>query len=74
MRGQPTPGQIVILNGASRAGKSSIVRVIQDTYEIAAHSRLGLHVVSDGGHHGAIHPQILPECAQRLAGLSGVSR
>ena len=120
----PTPGQIVILNGAPRAGKSSIVRVIQDSFEgvwmnlgvdvfargvtprklqpgvglrpgpgpapggdhpelesllptlyaamydsIAAHSRLGLHVVSDGGHHGAIHPQILPECARRLAGL-----
>ena len=124
MRGQPTPGQIVILNGAPRAGKSSIVRVIQDTFDgvwmnlgvdvfargvtprklqpgvglrpgpgpepggdhpelesllptlyaamydsIAAHSRLGLHVVSDGGHHGAIHPQILPECARRLTGL-----
>ena len=118
------PGQIVILNGAPRAGKSSIVRVIQDTFEgvwmnlgvdvfaggvtprrfqpgiglrpgpgpgfggdkpeleplipvfyaalyesIAAHSRLGLNVVSEGGHHGAIHPHVLGDCARRFAGL-----
>jgi chloramphenicol 3-O phosphotransferase len=118
------PGQIVILNGAPRAGKTSIVRVIQETFEgvwmnlgvdgfsrsatpkhlqpgiglrpgpgpgfggdhpelepliptlyaalyesIAAHSRLGLNVVSDGGHHGAIHPGVLGDCARRLAGL-----
>ena len=124
MAERPAPGQIVILNGAPRAGKSSIVRVIQETFEgvwmnlgvdvfargvtpakyqpgvglrpgpgpehggdrpdlepllptlyaamyesIAAHSRLGLQVVSDGGHHGAIHPEILPSCARRLAGL-----
>ncbi len=124
MEEQLTPGQVVILNGAPRAGKSSIVRVIQDTFEgvwmnlgvdvfargvtpkryqpgiglrpgpgpgfggdapeleplvptfyaavyesIAAHSRLGLNVVSDGGHHGAIHPQTLGDCARRLAGL-----
>ena len=122
---QPTnPGQIVILNGAPRAGKSSIVGVIQDTFEgvwmnlgvdvfargvtpkryqpgfgrrpgpgpcfggdapeleplvptfyaamyesIAAHSRLGLNVVTDSGHHGAIHPNVLGDCARRLAGL-----
>lgn len=119
-----TPGQIVILNGAPRAGKSSIVKVIQDTFEgvwmnlgvdvfaigvtpkryqpgiglrpgpgpglggdrpelepllptlyaayyesIAAHSRLGLNVVADVGHHGAIHPGVLGDCARRLAGL-----
>jgi chloramphenicol 3-O phosphotransferase len=118
------PGQIVILNGAPRAGKSSIVRVIQDAFEgvwmnlgvdvfargvtprryqpgiglrpgpgpgfggdapeleplvpvfyaamyesIAAHSRLGLNVVTDSGHHGAFHPETLPNCARRLAGL-----
>lgn len=117
-------GQIVILNGAPRSGKSSIVRVIQDTYDgvwmnlgtdvfvrgvtprryrpgvglrpgsgpgfggdrpdveplvpqlyaaqyesIAAHSRLGLNVVSDMGHHGAIHPTVLGDCAVRLNGL-----
>jgi len=122
--GHLSPGQIVILNGAPRAGKSSIVKVIQDTFEgvwmnlgvdtfargvtpkryqpgiglrpgpgpqfggdapeleplvptfyaalyesIAAHSRLGLNVVTDVGHHGAIHPDILPHCARRLAGL-----
>lgn len=118
------PGQIVILNGAPRAGKSSIVKVIQDTFDgvwmnlgvdvfargvtparyqpgiglrpgpgpgfggdapeleplvptfyaaqyesIAAHSRLGLNVVKEGGHHGAIHPEVLGDCARRLAGL-----
>ena len=124
MEEQPAPGQIVILNGAPRAGKSSIVEVIQSTFEgiwmnlgvdvfargvtprryqpgvglrpgpgpehggdrldldpllptfyaamyesIAAHSRLGLNVITDGGHHGAIHPEILPNCARQLAGL-----
>ena len=121
---QRRPGQVVILNGAPRAGKSSIVGVVQDTFEgvwmnlgvdvfargvtprryqpgiglrpgpgpgfggdhpeletllptfyaavyesIAAHSRLGLNVVSEGGHHGAIHPGILGDCARRLAGV-----
>src|SRR5713101_693827 len=28
-----TPGQIIILNGAPRSGKSSIVAVIQDTFD-----------------------------------------
>ena len=124
MEKQPVPGQIIILNGAPRAGKSSIVTVIQDTFEgvwmnlgvdvfargvtpkrfqpgiglrpgpgpgfggdhpelepllptfyaavyesIAAHSRLGLNVVSEGGQHGAIHPGVLGDCARRLAGL-----
>ena len=124
MQEQGVLGQIVILNGAPRAGKSSIVTVIQDTFEgvwmnlgvdvfargvtpkryqpgiglrpgpgpgfggdrpdleplvptfyaavyesIAAHSRHGLHVVSDFGHHGAIHPGVLGDCAKRLAGL-----
>ena len=124
MEEQPAPGRIVILNGAPRAGKSSIVRVIQDTFEgvwmnlgvdvfargvtplryqpgiglrpgpgpgfggdnpelerlvptlyaavyesIAAHSRLGLNVVTEGGHHGAIHPGLLGDCARRLTGL-----
>lgn len=36
---------------------------------IAAHSRLGLNVVSECGHHGAINPDILPNCARRLNGL-----
>ncbi len=124
MAQQPGPGQILILNGAPRSGKSSIVRVVQDTFEgiwmnlgvdvfargvtpkeyqpgvglrpgpgpgfggdrpelepllptfwaalyesIAAHSRLGLNVVFEGGHHGAIHPGVLGDCARRLAGL-----
>ena len=124
MEERPAPGQIVILNGAPRAGKSSIVTLIQDTFDgpwmnlgvdvfargvtpkryqpgvglrpgpgpgfggdrpeleplvptfyaalyesIAAHSRLGLNVVTDVGHHGAIHPGMLGDCARRLAGL-----
>ena len=113
------PGQIIILNGAPRSGKSSIVAVIQDTFEgvwmnlgvdrfmqmtparylpgiglrpggerqdiealvpilyralyesIAAHSRLGLNVVVDVGHHDAYATPrgILPDCARRLSGL-----
>jgi chloramphenicol 3-O phosphotransferase len=114
------PGQIVILNGAPRSGKSSIVRAIQERFEgpwtnlgvdayvdavtpegyrpgiglrpggerpdleayillayaalyesIAAHSRLGLDVVVDVGHHDSYSKPlgILPDCAWRLAGL-----
>src|SRR5215468_9451677 len=113
------PGQIIILNGVPRSGKSSIVAVIQATFDgiwmnlgvdrfmqmtparylpgiglrpggegqdieplvsilyyaiyesIAAHSRLGLNVVVDVGHHdGYTIPRgILPECARRLGGL-----
>lgn len=113
------PGQIIILNGTPRSGKSSIVAVIQDTFDglwmnmgvdrymqmtparylpgiglrpggerqdiephvptlyqamyasIAAHSRVGLQVVVDVGHHDAysIPRRILPRCAQMLSGL-----
>jgi chloramphenicol 3-O phosphotransferase len=114
------PGQIIILNGAPRSGKSSIAKVIQETFEgiwmnlgvdayileitpkkfrpgiglrpggerpdlepiipvwyaalyesVAAHSRLGLNVVADVGHHESYtNPlNILPDCARRLAGL-----
>ncbi|MDL2403392.1 chloramphenicol phosphotransferase CPT family protein [Rhizobium mayense] len=113
-------GQIVILNGPPRSGKSSIVEVIQETFEgpwlnlgvdayireitpsryrpgvgvrpggerpdleplipvfyaalyesIAAHSRLGLNVVVDVGHHNsyASPNNILVDCARRLFGL-----
>ena len=107
------PGQIVVLNGAPRSGKSSIAAAIQERdavwmnvgvdvaramtprryqpgiglrpggerhsatpvvpvlyaalYEsIAAHSRLGLNVVVDVGHHVV---EILSDCARRLAKL-----
>lgn len=108
------PGTIVVLNGAPRAGKSSIVAVIQDTFDgpwlnlgvdvarsmtperwqpgiglrpgepqhaaaplvpvlyaalydaIAAHSRHGLNVVAEFGHHDA---GILVDCARRLSAL-----
>ena len=114
-----TPGQIVILNGTPRSGKSSIATVIQNTFEgvwmnlgvdrfkqmtperyqpgiglrpggerpdleplivilyramyeaIAQHSRLGLNVVVDVGHHDAysVPRGILPNCAQQMYGL-----
>ena len=114
------PGQIVILNGAPRSGKSSIAEAIQQTFDgvwmnlgvdhffratppryrpgiglrpgggelpkvealvptlyaamydsIAAHSRLGLNVAVDVGHHDAyaVPLHILADCARRLAGL-----
>jgi chloramphenicol 3-O phosphotransferase len=113
-------GRIVILNGAPRSGKSSIVDAIQASFEgiwmnlgvdvhvrhitparyrpgiglrpggerpdlerevprlyaalyesVAAHSRLGLNVVVDVGHHDrySVPLGILPDCARRLAGL-----
>jgi chloramphenicol 3-O phosphotransferase len=112
-------GQIIILNGAPRSGKSSIVAVIQETFDglwmnlgvdrfmqmtpprylpgiglrpggerqdieplvpilysamyesIAAHSRLGLNVVVDVGHHDAyaIPRGILADSVRRLNGL-----
>jgi chloramphenicol 3-O phosphotransferase len=115
-------GQIVILNGPPRAGKSSIVEAIQETFDgiwlnlgvdhfkratpkrfqpgiglrpggerpdleplivtlylglydtIAAHSRLGVNIVVDVGHHDAYSTprSILPQCARRLAGLSAL--
>lgn len=117
---QAKPGRIVVLNGAPRAGKSSIVAAIQDWADgpwmnlgvdvharhvtppryrpgiglrpggerpeieawvpafyaalaesIAAHSRLGLNVVTDVGLHDAYAAPrgILPDCARRLACL-----
>jgi chloramphenicol 3-O phosphotransferase len=124
------PGQIVILNGVQRSGKTSIAHVIQETFpgiwmnvgadahikctppafrpgvglrpqspewattvpervslevleeyvpvlyaalydSVAAHSRLGLNVVMDVGHHDAYSQplRMLPDCARRLAGL-----
>jgi len=113
-------GLIVILNGAPRSGKSSIVQAIQASFDgpwmnlgvdvhvrhvtpqrfrpgiglrpggerpdlepyvnrfyagiyeaIAAHSRLGLDVVAEFGHHNAysIPRNILQACAKRLSGL-----
>lgn len=115
-----TVGQIIILNGAPRSGKSSIVAAIQAAFEgpwmnlgvdvharhvtppryqpgiglrpgserpevaalmpklyaalyesIAAHSRQGLNVVVDVGHHGddPSSRDILRDCARRLRGL-----
>lgn len=114
------PGQIVILNGVPRSGKSSIVMAMQQNFDepwlnlgvdvfkehilperyspgiglrpdgerpeleplittlyaamyesIAAHSRLGLNVVVDVGHHDSYSEplNILADCASRLKGL-----
>jgi chloramphenicol 3-O phosphotransferase len=109
------PGHIIVLNGAPRSGKSSIVAAVQRSLEgvwmnlgvdawvlqvtppalrpgiglrpgderpdleplvprmyaalyesIAAHSRLGLNVVVDVGHHDE---PTLVDCAARLEGL-----
>lgn len=113
-------GQIVILNGAPRSGKSNIAKVIQEAFNgawmnlgvdayilevtpakfrpgiglrpggegpglepmipvwyaalyesIAAHSRLGLNVVADVGHHDSYTKPlgILADCARRLKDL-----
>lgn len=120
MIASPKPGAIVVLNGAPRSGKSSIVTIIQATFDgvwmnlgvdvfarevtpvryrpgiglrpgrerpdleeivpvfyaalyeaIAAHSRLGLNVVADVGHHDTYSRPlgILGDCARRLTGL-----
>ncbi len=115
----PSTGQIIILNGAPRAGKSSIASAIQETFDgiwinlgcdrykamipdryqpgiglrpggerpdlepliatmfralydaIATHSRLGLNVVADMGHHDHYSTPlgILPAAARQLSGL-----
>ncbi len=115
-------GQIVVLNGAPRSGKSSIARAIQSSFDgpwvnlgvdvslratperylpgiglrpggerpdlepvvdalylalydsVAAHSRLGLNVVVDVGHHDDYSAPrgILPKVAARVARLSAL--
>jgi len=116
---EEAPGQIVVLNGTPRSGKSSIATMIQNTFDgiwmnvgvdrfiqmtperyqpgiglrpggerpdleplivllyramyeaIAQHSRLGINVVVDVGHHNAysVPRGILPDCARQLTGL-----
>lgn len=113
------PGQIVILNGTPRSGKTSLAVAIQNTFDgvwmnlgvdrfkamtpdryqpgiglrpggerpdleplivtlytaiyesIAIHSRMGVHVVVDVGHHDSysVPRKILPKCARILKGL-----
>src|SRR5688572_21263771 len=77
------PGQIIILNGAPRSGKSSIIEVIQDTFD-GVWMNLGVdgfmqmtparYLPGMGlrpGHHDAyaVRRGILPDCARRLSGL-----
>lgn len=115
-----SPGWVVVLNGPPRSGKSSIVKVIQESFDgpwmnlgvdvfgqyvtprrywpgmglrpggecpdieilipafyrafydsVAAHSRHGLNVVADVGHHDAYSTslRVLPDAARRLSGL-----
>ena len=114
-----THGQIVILNGPPRSGKSSIAAAVQERFDdvwmnlgvdafkgmtppryqpgiglrpggerpdleplvvtlyramyeaVAAHSRLGVNVVVDAGHHDAysVPRHILRTCAGQLRGL-----
>jgi chloramphenicol 3-O phosphotransferase len=114
MSDDASPGQIVILNGAPRSGKSSVAAAIQEAFDgtwmnlgvdvaramtppraqpgiglrpgeakhpaaaivpvlfaalyesVAAHSKLGLNVVVDVGHHDA---KIAADSARRLVGL-----
>ena len=118
MNSEPA-GQIIILNGTPRSGKSSIAAAIQRTFDgvwmnlgvdrfksmtparyqpgiglrpggeapdleplvvllyramyesIATHSRLGVNVVVDVGHHDAysVPRGILPDCARQMKGL-----
>ena len=59
--------------GGERPDLESLVPLFYaGLYEsIAAHSRLGLNVVADGGHHDAhgTPTRILADCARRLSGL-----
>jgi chloramphenicol 3-O phosphotransferase len=59
--------------GGERQDLEPLVPILyRAMYEsIAAHSRLGLNVVVDVGHHDAyaIPRGILPDCARRLSGL-----
>jgi chloramphenicol 3-O phosphotransferase len=53
----PDPGQIIILNGAPRSGKSSIVSVIQETFE-GVWMNLGVDVFVRGVTPKRIQPGI----------------
>ena len=59
--------------GGERQDLEPLVQILyRALYEsIAAHSRLGLNVVVDVGHHDAyaVPRRILPGCARRLSGL-----
>ena len=120
-----SPGWIVVLNGPPRSGKSSIVDVIQETFDgpwlnlgvdvfsqhvtpprlrpgiglrpgggerpdieklipalyaafydsVAAHSRHGLNVVVDAGHHDAysVPMNVLPDAARRRGTRAGTA-
>ena len=65
-----SPGWIVVLNGPPRSGKSSIVDVIQETFD-GPWLNLGVDVVVDVGHHDGYAKQlhVLPDAARRLSGL-----
>ena len=63
---RPPPGE------APHAAAPIVPVLYAALYEsIAAHSRAGLHVVVDVGHHDA---RVFSECARRVAGLAGAPR
>ena len=74
---QMTPAQYLPGIGLRPGGERQDIEPLVPTlyramYEsIAAHSRLGLNVVVDVGHHDAcaVPQRILPDCARRLDGL-----
>ncbi len=53
----PALGRIVILNGVPRAGKTSIVRVIQDTFE-GVWTNLGVDVFAGGATPKRYQPEV----------------
>jgi len=75
MRATPTafqPGIGLRPGGERRDLEPFVIASFGGLYEaVAAHSRLGLNVVVDVGHHDAYSEplHILPRCAERLAGL-----
>ena len=60
--------------GGERADLEPLVVILYRAMDdaIAAHSRLGLNVVVDVGHHDgySVSRGMLPDCAQRLTGLA----
>ncbi len=66
MEQQTKPGQIIILNGAPRSGKSSIVAVIQETFD-GPWMNLGVDTLSGVSRHSGIVPGsvCVPEASAR---------
>jgi len=64
------PGPGLGFGGDAPELEPLVPRFYAAMYEsIVVHSRLGLNVVADVSHHGAIHPGIRPNYARQLEGL-----